>query len=139
MRLACRPPALDATRRHQPRYIARRIEVAADYLNKFFHPINVLIDVATSPHTDRTPAISRDSCDELFRRDPIFEDRLVNIPHGVNVTRFRPDHLVYDATTDGRFTLLHVGRLVSRKHADVGPRTPATTHCSHTVSPSLCP
>jgi glycosyltransferase involved in cell wall biosynthesis len=102
---------------------SHNLEVPTDYLKKlFFHPTNVLMDAATIPRADRAIAISRDSYDELARRYPVSREALVRVPHGVNAERFHPDHDPHDATTGDRFTLLHVGRLVSRKHVDLGLR-----------------
>ena len=102
---------------------SHNLEVPTDYLKKlFFHPTNVLMDVATITRADRAIAISRDSYDELAGRYPVSRDALVHVPHGVNADRFNPAHDPHDATTGDRFTLLHVGRLVSRKHVDLGLR-----------------
>jgi glycosyltransferase involved in cell wall biosynthesis len=105
---------------------SHNLEVPTDYLKKlFFHPTNVAMDVATIPRADRVIAISRNSYDELADRYPVSRDALVHVPHGVNVDRFHPDHDPHEATTGDRFTLLHVGRLVSRKHVDLGLRAVA--------------
>lgn len=102
---------------------SHKLEVATDYLKKlFFHPINVAMDVATAPRAGRIIAISEDSRDELASRYPVSRDSLVRVPHGVDADRFHPDQPPHEATRSDRLTLLHVGRLVSRKHVDLGLR-----------------
>lgn len=105
---------------------SHNLEVPTDYLKKlFFHPTNVVMDVATIPRADRTIAISRDSYDELARRYPVSPETLVHVPHGVDDEHFHPGHPPHDAVDPDRLTLLHVGRLVSRKHVDLGLRAVA--------------
>jgi glycosyltransferase involved in cell wall biosynthesis len=102
---------------------SHKLEVATDYPKKlFFHPLNVVMDVVTAPRADRVIAISEDARAELTRRYPVSRDALVHVPHGVDADRFHPDQSPHEATRTDRLTLLHVGRLVSRKHVDLGLR-----------------
>jgi glycosyltransferase involved in cell wall biosynthesis len=99
---------------------SHKLEVPTDYLKKlFFHPTNVLMDMATAPHAARTIAISRESAHELTKWYPISKSDIVHIPHGVNIEQFHPDQPTHNAPDPEKFTLLHVGRLVSRKHVDL--------------------
>jgi glycosyltransferase involved in cell wall biosynthesis len=106
---------------------SHKLEVATDYPKKlFFHPLNVAMDMVTAPRAERVIVISEDSRDELARRYPISRDALIHVPHGVDADRFHPDRTPHSTTTGDRLTLLHVGRLVSRKHVDLGLRALAS-------------
>jgi glycosyltransferase involved in cell wall biosynthesis len=99
---------------------SHKLEVPTDYLKKLvFHPMNVLMDVMTIPRASRVIAISSDSQRELKKYYPVDSDALAHIPHGVDVDRFRPDREPHSAVNPDRLSLLHVGRLVSRKHVDL--------------------
>jgi len=102
---------------------SHKLEVPTDYLKKlFFHPTNYLMDMATAPRASRTIAISRESARELAKWYPVSADDIVHIPHGVNIEQFHPDQPTHDAPDPEKLTLLHVGRLVSRKHVDLALR-----------------
>ncbi len=106
---------------------SHQLEVPTDYLKKFFfHPMNVLMDAATIRHASRVIAISRDSQKELQGRYPVSDNAVRRVPHGVDCDRFRPDCAGHPDVSPDRFTLLHVGRLVSRKHVDLGLEALAT-------------
>lgn len=99
---------------------SHKLELPTDYLKKLvFHPMNVLMDVATAPLATRIIAISSIAERELVRWYPVDAAALVHVPHGVDVERFDPDVRRHPAVSADRFTLLHVGRLVSRKHIDL--------------------
>lgn len=102
---------------------SHKLEVPTDYLKKFFfHPTNVAMDMATIPRVDKTIAISRDSANELDRWYPTNENDIIHIPHGVDSSKFHPDRATHSMPDPDRLTLLHVGRLVSRKHVDLALR-----------------
>jgi glycosyltransferase involved in cell wall biosynthesis len=99
---------------------SHKLKIPTDYLKKLlFHPMNVLMDAATIPRAARTIAISTESARELSRCYPVTEDRIIHIPHGVNTEQFHPNQPRHEAPDPDRFTLLHVGRLVSRKDIDL--------------------
>lgn len=77
------------------------------------------MDAVTVPKADRTIAISTIARRELQRYYPVDHDRITKIPHGVDTARFTPDVSDHPAVTPDKFTLLHVGRLVSRRHVDL--------------------
>jgi len=100
--------------------LTQKVDVPTDVLRKFvFHPTNVLMDLVASLRTQRTIAIS--SVVERDVRDyyPVDEHEIVRIPHGVDVDRFSPETSHHSTVSSDRFTLLHVGRLVSRKHIEL--------------------
>jgi glycosyltransferase involved in cell wall biosynthesis len=100
--------------------LTHKIDVPTDVLRKFvFHPTNVLMDSIASLRTRKTIAISSVVERDLDEYYPIDEDDIVRIPHGVDVERFSPDSPPHPAVSEDRFTLLHVGRLVSRKHIEL--------------------
>jgi len=108
--------SLDEVRSH-------KLEVPTDYLKKLvFHPMNALMDTVTIPHAARTIAISSDAARELARWYPLDENSITYVPHGVNTEQFHPNQPSHDAPDPERLTLLHVGRLVSRKHVDLALR-----------------
>lgn len=99
---------------------SHKLELPTDYLKKLvFHPMNVLMDVATAPRVTRVIAISSVAERELLRWYPVDEDALVHVPHGVDAERFHPGCRRHPAVCTDRFTLLHIGRLVSRKHVNL--------------------
>lgn len=99
---------------------SHKLELPSDYLKKFlFHPANVLMDAVTAPRADRTIAISTIARRELQQYYPVDHDRITKIPHGVDTARFTPDVSDHPAVTPDKFTLFHVGRLVSRRHVDL--------------------
>ena len=99
---------------------SHKLELPTDYLKKLlFHPMNVLMDVPTALRAARVIAISSIAERELGRWYPVDEDALVHVPHGVDSDRFHPDVRHHPAVSEDCFTLLHVGRLVSRKHVDL--------------------
>lgn len=99
---------------------SHKLEVPTDYLKKLvFHPMNALMDAATAQRVTRVIAISSIDCEYLKRVYRIPEEKLVHVPHGVDVTHFSPRASEHPAVDPDRFTLLHVGRLVSRKHVDL--------------------
>ena len=99
---------------------SHKFELPTDYLKKLvFHPMNVLMDVATAPRATRVIAISSVAERELLRWYPVDEDALAHVPHGVDTERYHPDVGQHPAVCTDQFTLLHVGRLVSRKHVDL--------------------
>lgn len=99
---------------------SHKLEIPTDYLKKFFfHPTNVLMDAATITGVDRVIAISSIAEDELERWYPVSREQMVRIPHGVDPERFSPTQQRHPSINDERFSLLHVGRLVSRKHVDL--------------------
>ncbi|WP_123538495.1 glycosyltransferase family 4 protein [Halosimplex salinum] len=105
-----------------------KLEVPTDVLRKFvFHPTNVLMDAVASVRTSKTIAISSVVQRDLDRYYPPDSSDTVRIPHGVDSDRFRPDHPPHPAPSHDRFTLLHVGRLVSRKHVELGIEALAAT------------
>jgi len=99
---------------------SHKLEVPTDYLKKLaFHPMNVVMDMATIPRASRVIGISSDSCRELEQYYPVDSSTLSCVPHGINAERFHPNHPKHPAVDSDRLTLLHVGRLVSRKHVDL--------------------
>jgi len=99
---------------------SHKLEVPTDYLKKlFFHPTNVGMDMMTAPRVDKVIAISSDAESELVSRYPASETAVRLIHHGVDTEEFAPDGPTHYAVSDGKTTLLHVGRLVSRKHVDL--------------------
>lgn len=99
---------------------SHKLEVPTDYLKKFFfHPMNVLMDAITAPRAARIISISSIAHKELEQYYPISSEDIVRIPHGVDADYFTSDAPQHTAVDPDRFTLLHVGRLVSRKHADL--------------------
>jgi glycosyltransferase involved in cell wall biosynthesis len=107
---------------------SHKLEVPTDYLKKFaFHPMNVVMDAATVPRSSRVISISSIAQQELKQYYPINDKKLVQIPHGVDIDRFRPDHPLHQAPNPNLFTFLHVGRLVSRKHTALALEALATS------------
>jgi glycosyltransferase involved in cell wall biosynthesis len=99
---------------------SHKLEIPTDYLKKFFfHPTNVLMDATTITGVDRVIAISSIAEEELERWYPVSHEQIVRIPHGVDTERFSPNQHCHRSINDAKFSLLHVGRLVSRKHVDL--------------------
>lgn len=99
---------------------SHKLEVPTDYLKKlFFHPMNVLMDMITITQADRTIAISSDSRRQLNKWYPTTAEDIAHVPHGVDATKFNPQQKHHDAPADDKYSILHVGRLVSRKHVDL--------------------
>ncbi len=99
---------------------SHKLEVPTDYLKKlFFHPVNVLMDIITIPQADRTIAISSDAAKRLKQWYPVTDEKLACVPHGVDITKFHPHQDRHPAPTQDNCSILHVGRLVSRKHIDL--------------------
>lgn len=99
---------------------SHKLEVPTDYLKKlFFHPMNVGMDIATMHCCSQIVAISSIAQQELERYYPVNQASVSLIPHGVDIERFHPDQSLHQAVNPDSLTLLHVGRLVSRKHIDL--------------------
>lgn len=106
--------SLGEVRSHRP-------EIAVDYLKSYvFHPLNVVFDMLSIRRSQRVIAISEDAARELKARYPIAPERVVQISHGVDTTRFTPEISAHSAPDEDRFSCLMVGRLVSRKHVSLG-------------------
>jgi glycosyltransferase involved in cell wall biosynthesis len=91
-----------------------------DYLLKyFFHPMNACMDFVTSHAVDQVITISTKMHDQLSEHYRVSENKISTIPHGVDTNRFYPDHEAHPAVNPDTFTLLFVGRLISRKNASL--------------------
>lgn len=99
-------------------------EKPADYLLKYaFHPMNVVMDNIAGRAVDRVIAISEEMREQLVTRYG-FDKRTVNrISHGVDTERFQPRKEYHEAVSDDKLTLLFVGRLISRKGADLAVKS----------------
>lgn len=99
---------------------SHHLEVPSDYLKKFvFHPMNMGMDALAVRQGDGVIAPSTSTKDELVRWYSVSESDVMYIPHGVDIERFSPDVPRHPAVSSNRLTLLHVGRLVSRKRVDL--------------------
>lgn len=95
-------------------------EKPADYLLKYaFHPMNVVMDNVAARSADRIIAISEEMREQLAGTYGVDESKLTRISHGVDTDRYRPREDVHPAVSEDRLTLLFVGRLISRKGADL--------------------
>jgi glycosyltransferase involved in cell wall biosynthesis len=108
--------------------VAHSPEKPADYLLKYaFHPMNVVLDNVAARGADRVIAISEEMREQLVTRYGLPEAAVTRIAHGVDTDRFRPRPDGHDAVSRGPLTLLFVGRLVSRKGADLAIEAVAAT------------
>lgn len=103
-------------------------EKPADYLLKYaFHPMNVVMDNIGARGADRIIAISEEMRGQLVNRYGIDETIVTRISHGVDTARYRPRDEQHEAVSDDKLTLLFVGRLISRKGADLAVGSLAAT------------
>jgi glycosyltransferase involved in cell wall biosynthesis len=108
--------------------VAHSPEKPADCLLKYaFHPMNVVLDNVAARGADRVIAISEEMREQLVTRYGLPEAAVTRIAHGVDTDRFRPRPDGHDAVSQGPLTLLFVGRLVSRKGADLAIEAVAAT------------
>ncbi|WP_256488773.1 glycosyltransferase family 4 protein [Halohasta salina] len=99
---------------------AHSAEKPADYLLKYaFHPMNVVMDNICARGADRIIAISEEMREQLINRYYLDESKITRISHGVDTNRYRPHEKRHEAVSADALTLLFVGRLVSRKRADL--------------------
>lgn len=92
----------------------------ADYLLKYaFHPMNVVMDNLAARSADHVIAISTEMAAQLTARYRLPERKVSTVLHGVDTETFHPDGERHPAVSADRFTLLFVGRLVTRKGADL--------------------
>ena len=97
---------------------AHSAEKPADYLLKYaFHPMNVVMDNVAARGADRIIAISEQMREQLLERYRLDASKITRISHGVDTERYRPRDERHGAVSPEAFTLLFVGRLVSRKRA----------------------
>lgn len=103
-------------------------EKPADYLLKFaFHPMNVVMDNVAARSADRIVAISEEMRGQLVEKYGLNERKVTRISHGVDTERYRPREEVHPAVSEDKLTLLFVGRLISRKGADLAVEALAAT------------
>lgn len=103
-------------------------EKPADYLLKYaFHPMNVVMDNIAARSADRIIAISDEMRGQLVEQYSLDERNVTRISHGVDIERYRPREEVHPAVSDDKLTLLFVGRLISRKGADLAVEAVAAT------------
>jgi len=103
-------------------------EKPADYLLKYaFHPMNVVMDNVAARSADRIVAISEEMRGQLVEKYGLDERNVTRISHGVDTERYRPREEVHPAVSEDKLTLLFVGRLISRKGADLAVEALAAT------------
>lgn len=99
---------------------AHTADQPADYLLKYaFHPMNVVMDNIAGRSADRIIAISSQMEAQLTERYGIGSDKVTMISHGVDTERFHPQTGVHEAVSSNKLTMLFVGRLITRKGADL--------------------
>jgi glycosyltransferase involved in cell wall biosynthesis len=107
---------------------AHSAEKPADYLLKYaFHPMNVVMDNVAARRADAIIAISETMERQLTDRYRLPADRVTTISHGVDTDRYRPRDDQHSAVSEGRLTLLFVGRLITRKGVDLAIEALAET------------
>lgn len=95
-------------------------EKPADYLLKYvFHPMNVVMDNIAGRGANRIIAISEEMRGQLTTYYRLDEASVTRISHGVDTERYRPRDQRHEAVSGDKLTLLFVGRLISRKGADI--------------------
>lgn len=103
-------------------------EAPADVLLKFFfHPMNAVMDAVTARSVDHVIAISSEMKRQIAKAYRVDPERISVISHGVDTERFRPRDRPHEAVDPEAFTVLFVGRLISRKGADLAIRALAAT------------
>jgi glycosyltransferase involved in cell wall biosynthesis len=107
---------------------AHSAEKPADYLLKYvFHPMNVVMDNVSARGADRIIAISEQMREQLVDRYRLDGSKITRVSHGVDTERYRPRDERHEAVSPDAFTLLFVGRLVSRKRAGLAIEALAAT------------
>lgn len=101
----------------------------ADVLLKFFfHPMNAVMDLVAGRNADHVIAISSQMQTQLSDTYRIPTESITLINHGVNTARFYPRDDDHERAATDRFTVLFVGRLITRKGAATAIRSLAETH-----------
>jgi glycosyltransferase involved in cell wall biosynthesis len=95
-------------------------EKPADYLLKYaFHPMNVVMDNIAARPADAVIAISSEMNDQLVTQYGLPSQKVTTVSHGVDTDRYRPHDGTHPAVSGDCLSLLFVGRLISRKGADL--------------------
>jgi glycosyltransferase involved in cell wall biosynthesis len=103
-------------------------EKPADYLLKYaFHPMNVVMDNIAARSADAVIAISSEMNDQLVTKYGLPSEKVTTVSHGVDTDRYRPRDGTHPAVSEDCLSLLFVGRLISRKGADLAIEALAET------------
>jgi phosphatidylinositol alpha-1,6-mannosyltransferase len=89
--------------------------------------MNVVMDSVAARQADHIIAISEEMRAQLADKYGVGEERVTRVSHGVDTERYRPREDVHSAVSEDRLTLLFVGRLISRKGADLAIEAVAAT------------
>ncbi|WP_137285798.1 glycosyltransferase family 4 protein [Halorussus salinisoli] len=104
--------------------MAHSAEQPADFLLKYvFHPMNAVMDTVAARMADHVIAISTEMQDQLIERYRLSPEQVTLIHHGVDTDRFCPRTESHPAVSEENLTLLFVGRLITRKGADLALRS----------------